>query len=259
MRSQKLFDEIYARMQLRDTQELLTLWKENNRALWSDQAFEAMKTILTERGAAVPSQSEAKCDAPVLGPTDRIVETLRGAGRWALSFLMTNTSTTPSAPPAYDRLGGWLYLWVLTATTITYELLQGLIMVSPPVAADMWARANDPLASGAHWLLKPFLLFELCSRAALLYTGGVVARASFKRRSYVPGLTIGFLGAYLIVLVIEEVMSFVMVKSNEEFLIEPAWTTLGSMEFFLVLVSCLVWIPYFHRSERVKATFVKTG
>ena len=80
MSSQELFDEIDSRMESMDTQELLTIWKENNRARWSDQAFEATKAILIKRGVAVPLQNEAKYAPPLLEETTRVGKALRAMG-----------------------------------------------------------------------------------------------------------------------------------------------------------------------------------
>ncbi len=52
--------QIYFRMDEKDTNELLDIWEENNRAAWTDEAFEAIKAILMKRLGSVPEQEEAK-------------------------------------------------------------------------------------------------------------------------------------------------------------------------------------------------------
>lgn len=61
--SEKTVAEISARMREKETDELLKIWKENNRDEWSNEAFEAIRKVLTERGVNVPTQSEKRKDA----------------------------------------------------------------------------------------------------------------------------------------------------------------------------------------------------
>jgi hypothetical protein len=44
-------------MEGKSTEELLGIWKENNREQWSDEAFEAVRRLLAERDVAVPAQT----------------------------------------------------------------------------------------------------------------------------------------------------------------------------------------------------------
>jgi hypothetical protein len=41
-----------------DTKELLTIWKENDTENYTDEAFEAIKQVLQERGVSIPTQDE---------------------------------------------------------------------------------------------------------------------------------------------------------------------------------------------------------
>ena len=45
-------------MNLKDTYELLEIWRINNRVVWSDITFEVIKEILQERTGEVPPQDE---------------------------------------------------------------------------------------------------------------------------------------------------------------------------------------------------------
>jgi hypothetical protein len=48
---------IFQSMQEKDTEELLQIWKKNNRKEWSDQAFEVIHDILSEKLGTVPEQN----------------------------------------------------------------------------------------------------------------------------------------------------------------------------------------------------------
>lgn len=60
MSNNKLLEKIHARMGGKDTEELIAIWKENDRGLWSDLAFDAIQKVLLERGATLPQQEEIK-------------------------------------------------------------------------------------------------------------------------------------------------------------------------------------------------------
>src|SRR5512140_3380971 len=49
--------QIHDNMDMRDTEELLAIWKTNDRVEWSDEAFEVIATILRSRGVQLPEQS----------------------------------------------------------------------------------------------------------------------------------------------------------------------------------------------------------
>lgn len=56
--SNNLRQQIHDRMNLKETDELLEIWQTNNRAEWSDEAFDVIKSILQERGEVIPEQNE---------------------------------------------------------------------------------------------------------------------------------------------------------------------------------------------------------
>ena len=51
-------DRAYRMMQGKSTEELLRIWVENDRTIWSEQAFGAVNRVLRERGIAVPQPQE---------------------------------------------------------------------------------------------------------------------------------------------------------------------------------------------------------
>ena len=48
--------DIKENLSTKETDELLQIWNDNNRAEWTDIAFSAIEEILTERGVTVPPQ-----------------------------------------------------------------------------------------------------------------------------------------------------------------------------------------------------------
>ena len=56
MDKQPFSTTIYESLRLKETSELVDIWKKNDRQAWSDEAFAAIERILDERQEAVPSQ-----------------------------------------------------------------------------------------------------------------------------------------------------------------------------------------------------------
>ncbi len=54
----ELIDQIKQNMEQRTTEDLLAIWIQNNRKRWSDEAFEAIIQVLTERGVYLPNQQD---------------------------------------------------------------------------------------------------------------------------------------------------------------------------------------------------------
>ena len=57
--SDDLHRQIYGNMNFKDTEELLEIWNKNNRAEWTDQAFDVVREILESRIGMLPSQGNA--------------------------------------------------------------------------------------------------------------------------------------------------------------------------------------------------------
>ena len=55
--NKSLRQQIYHSMQERQTEELLQIWRDNDRQEWSNEAFEVIHTILKERLGNVPEQA----------------------------------------------------------------------------------------------------------------------------------------------------------------------------------------------------------
>lgn len=56
--SNELHKQVYNNLNLKETDDLLEIWQANNRAEWSDTAFEVIKEVLTKRGLDIPEQDE---------------------------------------------------------------------------------------------------------------------------------------------------------------------------------------------------------
>ncbi len=58
MSENDLQNQIFENFRLKETDELLQIWQENNRDEWSDLAFDVIERILQERGVEIPEQTD---------------------------------------------------------------------------------------------------------------------------------------------------------------------------------------------------------
>jgi hypothetical protein len=58
MSNSELHGQIYTSLKLKETQELIEIWRTNDRSEWSDEAFDVVQELLEERGAEIPPQNE---------------------------------------------------------------------------------------------------------------------------------------------------------------------------------------------------------
>ena len=56
--SSKIYKQIYSNMNLKETDELLKIWRTHDRLEWSETTFEVIREILETRGAEIPEQDE---------------------------------------------------------------------------------------------------------------------------------------------------------------------------------------------------------
>lgn len=64
----RMVEDIRQNWASKSSDDLLRIWKENDREQWSDAAFEAAREILTERGFELPPQDPAKVAKPKVVP-----------------------------------------------------------------------------------------------------------------------------------------------------------------------------------------------
>ena len=77
-----LAQRIQENMRTETTEKLLQIWGQNDREEWSEEAFEAIRALLTERGFTPPPQavarrSDPKREGPDLDRAQRVRETLK--------------------------------------------------------------------------------------------------------------------------------------------------------------------------------------
>jgi hypothetical protein len=101
--SNNLRKQIHDNLNLKETDELLEIWKTNDRAEWSDTAFDVMKELLEQRLSEIPPQNE-----PVLEHIEQ--ETIDDYDE----NLHLDTFTDPDNAPVFykPREVLWANLWL---------------------------------------------------------------------------------------------------------------------------------------------------
>ncbi|MBN8655176.1 MAG: hypothetical protein J0M11_05505 [Anaerolineae bacterium] len=89
--SSELRNQIYVSLNSKDTDELLDIWKKNDRLEWSALAFEVLEEILTKRITTLPKQ-----DKPILEKDDSTDDDLED---WEAKIL-----DSENQPELYDTL-----------------------------------------------------------------------------------------------------------------------------------------------------------
>lgn len=90
--SSDLRKQIYANLNSKDTEELLDIWKTNDRVEWSDLAFEVLEEILSQRVDDLPEQGKPILEKSEEEPADDLED-------WEAKIL-----DSENQPELYDTL-----------------------------------------------------------------------------------------------------------------------------------------------------------
>jgi hypothetical protein len=151
----------------------------------------------------------------------------------------------------YDKIGGWL---ILVAIGLIFTPIRLLVVIVkdllPVVSGDTWSRLTTPGTESYHVLWAPLLIFEIVGNCLFILFPIIVAIFFFQKRQFVPRLIIVLLLSNLVFVAIDyfaaDLIPFI---ANQE--------DMGSLiELIRVFIACVIWVPYFLVSKRVKGTFV---
>jgi hypothetical protein len=152
---------------------------------------------------------------------------------------------------AVSGIGGWLYLVAvglcLTPIRLGAEIVRGLRPLDPAT----WQVVTTPGTRAYHPLFGPLIVGELVANAALLVWAIVLLYLFFTKRRAFPGAMIVF----LIVRVVIQVGDILVAR-----MIPAAAATIGPSVYGALagnLLVVLIWVPYFIKSRRVAATFIR--
>lgn len=157
-----------------------------------------------------------------------------------------------SCPDGPEGFGGWLIL------SIFWLVIPFFVGIKSPTTytyfqPELWQALTNSIPDGSyHSLWQPAILFRFISLPSMMLFSIYLLRQFCRKSARTPRLFIIFCLANLILLTIDT-----------WFYLQISWrfTELrdNNDQIYLVgflALSCLIWIPYFCRSTRVKNTFV---
>jgi len=158
------------------------------------------------------------------------------------------TNQDQSAP---SGIGGWLILIAiglcLTPIRIGAEIVQGVRSLQPLA----WRAVTTPGSPAYHPLFGPLISGEMVANVVLLVWALVLLYLFFTKRRAFPRAMI----AFLIVRVAIQMADIFVASSIPVAAGSIGPRVYGSLAGNLLVV--LVWVPYFLKSRRVAATFVR--
>jgi hypothetical protein len=168
--------QIYERLNLRKTEELLDIWVNNDRVEWADLTFEIIHEILRERAVELPAQNgpvymhQLKKKVKI---TDKLKESL-GIGDYAVRFETTAMFYKPRKVFMLQKWINWTMVFVILSygiriivsfaelirsqfntTSFVLHIISSLIQIAIPLIALI----------GLSYILKILMQFEFNSRA----------------------------------------------------------------------------------------------
>jgi Protein of unknown function (DUF2569) len=129
-------DQVVQSMRQKNTEELLEIWKVNDRGQWSDAAFNAIVQVLSERGVSVSPQ---------------------------ISFVPSSPGSI-ALPPHFKGVRGWLLFFCLQLTV--FNPLAAIPQILAPFTAEI--TRTYPLRQLA---LQSIALLYIAFAAFSLYAG----------------------------------------------------------------------------------------
>jgi hypothetical protein len=173
-----IFQTIRNNMEQKTTQDLLEIWKENDRDQYTDESFDIIQEILHQRGVNLPPQIEARKetqDKIHIGPVT--MEKYRGVHGWLLLFCIALTILSPlftlvtflmSFQIAQDI--AFYYPRFMTITIIDLVLGVGLMIFSIYAGVLLWRVKPNAVRMAKRYLII-FIIYAIISSVLPLMVG----------------------------------------------------------------------------------------
>lgn len=162
-----------------------------------------------------------------------------------------NSSARIQLDPKYNGIGGWLVLvligLIITPIRLLVLIITDLIPIFINGTLQVLITPGTEMYS-PFWI--PLLIFEIFGNAFFVVFVVIILINFFKHKRVLPKLmVIYFISNFMLVLIdqfLSSLIPYVAAQNNA-----------GSYtELTRSIVACSIWVPYFYRSKRVKATFI---
>jgi hypothetical protein len=151
----------------------------------------------------------------------------------------------------YDKLGGWLIFVALGLILAPVMLFLTSSEIARIFATGSWSLLVTPGSEYYNSLNAPIIIFDTVCNTILFIYSIVNLVYFFRRKKLFPKLIIFFY-------VINLIFIFVDYYLNSLLPAVKADPSLQSYDDLIrAVINAAIWIPYFIKSKRVKATFVK--
>jgi len=148
--------------------------------------------------------------------------------------------------PTGMPIGGWLILVIIGLGLTPLRIISHIITSDSYFNLSLWQEITNVASISYNPLLAFSLVFEIIGNIGTFIYSILIIALFINRRTSLPRLiTFFYSGNLAFILLDVALVSQLHLENN----------SLGA-EIISPLVACLIWIPYFNISERVKETFV---
>jgi hypothetical protein len=149
-------------------------------------------------------------------------------------------------------VGGWLILVTIGLVVTPIRILVVLLGTYAPIfSGGAWSLLTTPGTEAYNPLWKPILLFELFGNAIFFLWSITLLFLLFGHKRIFPKLMIAFyLGSLLFVGI-----DFLLASAIPAVASKEDASSVG--ELIRAIFVCVIWVPYFLQSKRVKQTFTE--
>ena len=161
------------------------------------------------------------------------------------------TTTQPTKIEGPEGLGGWLILPLIGLIVTPIASLAAFFQVAAVMEPDNWQSMTAPGGEAYHPLWMPFFLFEEIYNIIYIVLSIYLLILVFKKSAKAPLLFIIFYALNLAMQAIDTGIYVIIAQTYPDLIDSDTYKDL-----IRAAIACLIWIPYFRRSVRVKNTFV---
>jgi hypothetical protein len=144
-----------------------------------------------------------------------------------------------------DGIGGWLILPAIGLVVSPFVILHALFTANIPI---LFGDKYQPFLN-SHPAFTGLLIFEVITNIVLIAALAGLNYLFFTKRKSLPTYMILYFATQLLVVLADGITAHALFPNGK---LETAYTAIARS-----FVACLIWIPYFLVSRRVKATFTR--